>query len=28
LEFVNPLNAETPLKFMTSVSIPIERGEL
>jgi general secretion pathway protein J len=28
LEFVNPLNAETPLKFMTSVSIPIERREL
>ena len=25
LEFVNPLNAETPLQFMTSVSIPIER---
>jgi len=28
LEFVNPLNSDTPLQFMTSVSIPIERGEL
>jgi len=26
LEFVNPLNSETPLRFMTSVSLPIERG--
>ena len=28
LEFVNPLNSETPLQFMTNVSIPIERGKL
>jgi len=28
LEFVNPLNSETPLRFMTSVSLPIERGQL
>ena len=26
LEFVNPLNSKTPLRFMTSVSLPIERG--
>jgi len=26
LEFVNPLNPETPLRFMTSVSLPIEIG--
>ena len=28
LEFVNPLNSETPLRFMTSVSLPIEKGQL
>lgn len=28
LEFVNPLDAEMPLKFMTSVSLPIERRNL
>jgi len=28
LEFVNPLNSETPLRFMTSVSLPIERGQV
>jgi len=28
LEFVNPLNSETPLHFMTSVSLPIERGKV
>ena len=28
LEFINPLNSETPLKFMTSDSLPIERGQL
>ena len=28
LEFVNPLNSKTPLQFMTSVLLPIERGEL
>jgi general secretion pathway protein J len=28
LEFVNPLNSETPLQFMTSVLLPIERGQL
>ena len=28
LEFVNPLNSKTPLQFMTSVSIPIERGKM
>lgn len=26
LEFVNPLNPETPLRFMTSVSLPTEMG--
>jgi len=26
LEFVNPLNSETPLRFMTSVSLPTEMG--
>ena len=28
LEFVNPLNSETPLRFMTSISLPIEREQL
>jgi general secretion pathway protein J len=28
LEFVNPLNSKTPLQFMTSVLLPIERGQL
>jgi len=28
LEFVNPLSSETPLRFMTSVFLPIERGQV
>jgi len=28
LEFVNPLNPETPLRFMTSVFLPTEMGQL
>ncbi|MBA7694115.1 hypothetical protein ES703_102720 [subsurface metagenome] len=28
LEIVNPLNSETPLRFMTSISLPVERGQV